>query len=163
MGYDKETRRVNVEKFDFEKFRKLIDEKGIVYEKISQITGLSLRTIDRYIKPCPKDILKESTLRLIVLACGCNYEDCLIEEQLEELVKESQINELDLKPLLDKIDTLIYSNHKDSENLIEKLNQLSTDIHTLGNIQMQTMEYVKDIMNSQAEIKGLVRQIRGKK
>ena len=179
MGYDKKIRRVDLDMYDADALLKVMKDKKIDTKDIIKTTGLSLRTIDRYLAPNNKDIVKESTLRLIILACGENYETFVNEEikknkqslgnkevtdETEEETSDIIPNiQIDFAPLLDRIDTLIHTNHKDVEELTAQINKLAIDIHTLGNIQMQTMEYIRDIMKSQDEIKGIARQFKNRR
>ena len=80
MGYDKKIRRVDLDMYDADALLKVMKDKKIDTKDIIKTTGLSLRTIDRYLAPNNKDIVKESTLRLIILACGENYETFVNEE-----------------------------------------------------------------------------------
>lgn len=154
----KKIRRVDLDMYDADALLKVMKDKKIYIKDIIKKTGLSLRTIDRYLTPNNKDIVKESTLRLIILACGEKYETFVNEEIKKnkqslgnkEVTDETEEEtsyiipniQIDFTPLLDRIDTLI---------------------HTLGNIQMQTMEYIRDIMKSQDEIKGIARQFKNRR
>ena len=97
---------------------------------------------------------------------GLDSEKYLINKPVEESNEEPKevpsvqnIN-VDIQPLIDKLDVMITENQKNADALLEKMNDMTITMNRLGNVLMQSMEYQKSMMGSVDEIKGCVRQIK---
>lgn len=147
---------------DGQKLAKEIEKRGVTKAQVSMEVGHA----DNYMNGViTTGKIPVSTMKLLELHYNIKLAD--IEKKVEEPVVEKvevpvvpQIEPVDMTPVVDKLKEVVVSVDTSNEKVIEKLNDLIGTLNRLGNIQMQTMEYIKSIMDSESEIKGCVRQIK---
>lgn len=143
MGRKREVQR---DLFDNEKLKAFVKERELDTIELARRTAYSQDTIVKYLNKNPSVELKEPTLRLIIAMAGGKYEDFVTQKitQHEEPVEEiaQPVKEiLDIQPIIEKLE----ENKLDIQPLLNKFDELITTINRLGNIEMQNMEYLKQL------------------
>ena len=126
-----ENKKVNKKCFDFEKLHKDMIDNHVLPINVAQITGYSQDTVTRYLYGNTKLDLLENTMKVMLLGAGFKYADYIIEENKEEPIKEV-------------VETVV-ANNVDLQPVMAKLDELIMAINKLGNIEMQNMEYMKQL------------------
>lgn len=126
----------NAKPIDAEKLTALLETyckgKGIILADLSRETGYSRRYFADALR---RGALRQPGINFLERECGIKYEQYAPAEEKE--TPETEVKE-------------VSSTNTDSEqikDIISKLDDLINAVNKLGNIEMQQLEYLKDIKN----------------
>ena len=127
---------------DVEKIRLLLDAKKFKHNDFSRQIGMGKSFMSNLLcgnesKGTVAGKTKLGYVKLIAMELGVNYEDLIIKEPVVEgTVEEPVVEEIKEEPVVVNID-MTETN--------ELLKDLISAVNKLGNLEMQNMEYLKEL------------------
>lgn len=119
--------------YDNEKLWEFVNACGKTTAQIADLCGMTEDTVLRYLNKIPSVKINEPTLRMIIVMAGGVYEDFVSDKPVDD-VSEVKVAE-----------TVSVDCSGDINEIKDLLKELITTINKLGNIEMQNMEYLKEL------------------